>query len=200
MNQSTGSNLPDKILVEKVLGGDAHTFGIIIKDTERLVAQITFKMISNPEDRKDTSQDIYLKAYKNLPYFKFESKLSTWIAQIAYNTCLDHLRKKKLVLPGDQSEEKDGGWDLPDTMNKSPGIEYDPILQKDLSNILKTEIEKLSPVYKTLVSLYHNEELSYEEIGQITGMPAGTVKSYLFRARKTLKNNLLSRHKKEDLC
>jgi RNA polymerase sigma-70 factor (ECF subfamily) len=55
-------------------------------------------------------------------------------------------------------------------------------------------------VYKTLVTLYHNEELSYDEIGQITGLPAGTVKSYLFRARKELKNHLLLQYKKEDLC
>ncbi|MBK5273133.1 MAG: RNA polymerase sigma factor, partial [Bacteroidia bacterium] len=73
------------------------------------------------------------------------------------------------------------------------------IRQKELSAILKTEIEKLSPVYKTLITLYHNEELSYEEIEQITSLPAGTIKSYLFRARKTLKNNLLLNYKKTDL-
>ena len=54
-------------------------------------------------------------------------------------------------------------------------------------------------MYKTLVTLYHNEELSYDEIGTITGLPAGTVKSYLFRARKELKNDLLLQYKKEDL-
>jgi RNA polymerase sigma factor (sigma-70 family) len=199
VNQSTGNNLADKILVDKVLGGDTQAFGSIIKNTERLVAQIVFKLISNPEDRKDMAQDIYLKVYNKLASFKFESKLSTWIGQISYNTCMDHLRKKKLVLPGDLYEE-DGPAGMPDRMNKSPVPAInDAILQKDLTHILKTEIEKLSPVYKTLISLYHNEELSYEEIGQITGLPEGTVKSYLFRARKALKNKLLSQHKKEDL-
>lgn len=201
MNHSTGNNFGDKHLVDKVLGGDARAFGIIIRSTERLVAQIVFKMISNPEDRKDMAQDIYLKVYSNLSGFKFESKLSTWIGRISYNTCMDHLRKKKLVLPGNLYEdnepmEKDGSDKM--DLSSAAGIN-DAILQKDLSHILKTEIEKLSPVYKTLISLYHNEELSYEEIGQITGLPEGTVKSYLFRARKALKNNLLSQHKKEDL-
>jgi len=83
----------------------------------------------------------------------------------------------------------------------APEMETDNfMLQKDLSVILKTEIEKLSPVYKMMITLYHNEELSYDEIGQITGMPSGTVKSYLFRARKTLKDSLLLNYKKEDLC
>jgi RNA polymerase sigma factor (sigma-70 family) len=198
VNHSTGNNFGDKHLVDKVLGGDAQAFGIIIKNTERLVGQIIFKMISQPEDRKDMAQDIYLKVYHSLSRFKFEAKLSTWIAQISYNTCTDHLRKKKLVLGGNiyQDNEQQEGMD---TMRQSQTAINDAILQKDRSYILKTEIEKLPPLYKTLITLYHNEELSYEEIGQITGMPDGTVKSYLFRARKTLKNNLLSQHKKEDL-
>ena len=62
--------------------------------------------------------------------------------------------------------------------------------KKKLSEILKIEIDKLSPVYKTLIMLYHNEELSYAEIAQITELPEGTVKSYLNRARKALKDNL----------
>ena len=204
MNYNTGNNFTDRQLVERVLGGDNPAFALIIKNTERIVAQIVFKMISNPEDRKDIAQDIYLKAFKKLGSFRFESKLSTWIAQISYNACMDYLRKKKLILAGNIFEENENGIDMPGITNirssGDPGTEInDFILKKDLSAILKTEIEKLSLVYKTLISLYHNEELSYEEIGQITGLPAGTVKSYLFRARKTLKDNLLLSYKKEDL-
>jgi RNA polymerase sigma-70 factor (ECF subfamily) len=198
VNNNAGHNEEDKHLVKKVLNGDTHAFGLIIKSTERMVAQIVFKMISNPEDRKDIAQDVYLKAFKKLSEFRFQSKLSTWIAQISYNTCLDYLRRKKLVLPGniDELNENDAG----DIIDKYAIVETaDAIFQKDLSVILKTEIEKLSPVYKTLITLYHNEELSYEEIGLITGLPTGTVKSYLFRARKMLKNNLSLIYKKEDL-
>jgi RNA polymerase sigma factor (sigma-70 family) len=205
VNTNTGNHLTDKHLADKVLSGDTGAFGTIIKNTERLVAQIVFKMIANPEDRKDIAQDIYLKAFNKLPGFKFQSKLSTWIARISYNTCMDHLRKKKLILPGNLYEGSEHGNDVMDVIiNRSPtaqGIEtvaFTP--EKELSVILKTEIEKLSPVYKTLIILYHNEELSYEEIAQITEMPEGTVKSYLFRARKALKDSLLLTYKKEDLC
>ncbi|MBK5272678.1 MAG: sigma-70 family RNA polymerase sigma factor [Bacteroidia bacterium] len=203
MNNKSGNNLADQQLVEKVLSGDTQAFRTIIKNTERLVAQIVFKMIGNAEERKDIAQDIYLKAYSKLPGFKFQSKLSTWIAQISYNTCLDHLRKKKLVLPGSINGENEYPAETLDTLNKSRDISGGEITtlirQKELSAILKTEIEKLSPVYKTLITLYHNEELSYEEIEQITSLPAGTIKSYLFRARKTLKDNLLLNYKKTDL-
>lgn len=192
MNNHNRHNLSDKHLVDKVLSGDTQAFGLIIKNTENLVAQIVFKMISNADDRKDMAQDIYLKAFKNLPGFKFQSKLSTWIAQVSYNTCLDHLRKKKLSFPGTIDDENE--------MNDRASDDTNILLrQRELSGILKTGIEQLPPVYKTLITLYHNEELTYEEIVQITGLPEGTIKSYLFRARKALKNSLLLSYKKEDI-
>jgi RNA polymerase sigma factor (sigma-70 family) len=86
---------------------------------------------------------------------------------------------------------------------KSAGELYNepeiPYIQKELSGILEVEIEKLPAVYRTLVSLYHQHDLSYDKMAQITGLPEGTVKSYLFRARKKLKENLLSKYKKEAL-
>ena len=197
------NNPADKYLVDRVLSGDTHAFASIIKNTESLVAQIVFKMIAVAEDRKDIAQDIYLKAYNKLPGFKFQSKLSTWIARISYNTCLDYLRKKKLVLPGNLYEEGEELNDVMDTARiKSPVATETAafIPEKELSVILQAEIEKLPPIFKMLVTLYHTQELSYEEIMQITGMPEGTVKNYLFRARKALKESLVLNYKKEDLC
>jgi RNA polymerase sigma factor (sigma-70 family) len=194
------SNYTDKDLVDKVLGGNTGAFGLIVKNTERLVAQIVFKMIPAPEDRKDLAQDIFLKAYRSLSSFRFDSKLSTWIARISYNTCLDHLKKKKLVLQNDFFPDEEqvevhtdtGALQLFENGN-------DPVRNKELAAILQKEIKRLPPVYQTLIVLYHNEECSYEEIEEITGMPMGTVKNYLFRARRELKNSLLHQYKKEEL-
>lgn len=200
---NTGDYIADRHLVEEVINGDRNAFGIIIKNTEKLVARIIFEMISDVEERKDIAQDIYLKAYQKLSGFKFQSKLSTWIGQISYNTCIDHLRKKKMVLPDLQSRETVDENDVLDILNNHAAVSAEEadtfVIQKDLSEIVKAGIEKLPTVYKTLITLYHNEELSYEEIGEITGLPAGTVKSYLFRARRELKNNLLLQYKKEDI-
>jgi RNA polymerase sigma factor (sigma-70 family) len=187
------------------LRGESNAFETIIKSTEGLVAQIVFRMIINAEDRKDIAQDVYLKAFSKLEGFKFQSKLSTWIAQIAYNTCLNYLEKKKLVLlSGDShNEEENIEEGLEGLIHKSAhplnNEAEKRIFQKELSAILLSEIENLSPIYKTLITLYHNEDLSYEEIAQITELPAGTVKSYLFRARKTLKENILAKYKKDEL-
>ncbi|MDB5155794.1 MAG: polymerase sigma-70 factor, subfamily [Mucilaginibacter sp.] len=193
----------DKELVEKVLAGDRYAFGKIIKNTEALVAMIVFKMIANSGDRKDLVQDIYLKAYHGLPNFRFMAKLSTWIGQIAYHTCLHYLEKKKLLLldqTGDGEESADLTLERLSNQNLSPSeneIET-RLIRKELNNILEKEIDRLPPVYRTLLSLYR-EELSNEEMVQITGLPEGTIKSYLFRARKTLKENIMTNYKKEDL-
>jgi RNA polymerase sigma factor (sigma-70 family) len=189
VNIQNHHSLQDPILVEKVLAGDTAAFGMIIKNTEALVAQVIYKMTTNREDRKDIAQEVYLKAYKNLPGFRFESKLSTWIARIAYNTCLNHLEKKKLLLVDDIA--------LP---NKLLSDTAESVLDlKERSAIISAAIEKLPPILKTIITLYHNEDLSYAEIQQITDLPEGTIKSYLFRARKALKENLLQQYKKEEI-
>jgi RNA polymerase sigma factor (sigma-70 family) len=197
------NNVADQPLVERVLRGDTNTFNTIIKNTQGLVTQIIFKMIPGAEDRKDLAQDVYLKTFKKLESFKFQSKLSTWVGQIAYNTCVNHLEKKKLTLienNNDDSESDDETLEIMNNKTNLLGNETEKIIfKKELSEILKKEIDKLSPVYRTLITLYHNEELNYSEIAEITELPEGTVKNYLFRARKTLRNNLLLTYKKEAL-
>jgi RNA polymerase sigma-70 factor (ECF subfamily) len=185
-------NIPtDRQLVDRVLGGDTPAFGELISMTEGLVAHIVCRLILNEEDRKDIVQDIYLKVFHHLKGFRFQSKLSTWVAQIAYNACSSQLQKKRVplqVLP----DETDGGG--------TSGVSADgSILRKELSGIVQAEIGRLPPLYQTLVGLYHQEELSYQEMAEITGLPEGTVKSYLFRARKMLKEKLLSTYKMEKL-
>lgn len=203
MNYKNENNLADQPLVDKVLHGDTNAFKNIIKNTEGLTAQIIFKMIPNAEDRKDIAQDIYLKTFQRLGSFKFQSKLSTWVGQIAYNTCINYLQKKKLVLLDNSSENNESCDEALEILNNQIDLfNNEPeklIFKKELSEILKNEIDKLSPVYKTLITLYHNEELNYSEIAEITELPEGTVKNYLFRARKTLRDNLLLTYKKEAL-
>jgi RNA polymerase sigma-70 factor (ECF subfamily) len=198
VNHTIGNNPADKYLVDRVLRGDTRAFGVIIKNTENLVAQIVFKFIPGAEDRKDLAQDIYMKAFRNLAGFKFQSKLSTWIAQIAYNSCLSWIEKKKLVLPGNLHEEEEISETTDARVYYHSSVEKN-LSQKELSVILRKEIEGLPAIYQTLITLFHHESMTYEELSQITGLPEGTVKSSLFRARKMLKKILLSKYQKEAL-
>lgn len=197
----TQEKLTDQELVKKVLEGDTQIFQTIIANTQGLVVSIVYKMIKNPEDRKDLMQEVYLKVYGKLGSFKFKAKLSTWIGTITYNTCLNYLEKKKIpILQVAEGKEREA-WDsieseLLANANNQTEVE---LLKKERVQILSVAIEKLSPLYQTIITLYHQEELSYKEIGTITGLAEGTLKSYLYRARKQLKDNLLAKYKKEDL-
>jgi RNA polymerase sigma factor (sigma-70 family) len=192
------NNLTDRQLVNKVLGGELQAFSQLISMTEGLVARIVHQLIRNEEDRKDVAQDVYLKVYQHLKGFRFHSKLSTWVGQIAYNTCLNRLQKRQLAIydpPAQDGNESDGGG-RPELFRAEEETDR-MLLQKELRGLLAAGIARLPPLYQTLISLYHQEELSYQETAGITGLPEGTVKSYLFRARKQLKELMFN--KKEQL-
>lgn len=190
MDQKEHHKPTDRILVQRVLGGNTRAFGVIIKHTESLVAQIVFKMIPDRKERQDIVQDIYVKAFQKLDSFRFQAKLSTWIARIAYNTCFNHLEKHRspLFKNVDYLQIDDEAVQI-----QEPVGDYDveeQLLNAEFGTILQSELDKLPAMYKLLVTLYHHEELSYSEITQIVGLPEGTVKSYLFRARKMLRERL----------
>lgn len=184
----------DKDLVASILNGNQQAFVNVIRGTENLVGQIVCKMIPDAEERKDVVQDIYMKAFHHLNSFQFKAKLSTWIAQIAYNTCLHYLRKKKPSLLQDPQQ-----WEAQEEQAATTSGPDVLLNQKELNATLAEAIDQLPPVYKTIITLYHHQELSYEEIATIMELPQGTLKSYLFRARKTLKDKLLHRYQNNEL-
>lgn len=196
--------MQDKELVNRILRGEPHLFATIIKNTEGLVAQIVLRLITNAEDRKDIAQDIYLKAFRSISGFKHQSKLSTWIGKIAYNTCFNFLEKKQLLLPDDpfpENERQDSALErmTHQFLGFSNNTTEHSLIRTDRIEIVQTAIELLPPLFKTLIMLYHYEELTYEQIAEITSLPVGTVKSYLFRARKSLKDSILLKYKEEEI-
>jgi len=182
-------------LVKRILEGNVNEYQLVIDNYKNLVAHIVFKMIQNQADREDICQDVFVKAYKNLKSFKFESKLSTWIGRIAYNTSLNHLEKKKIPLIDDMISDE-SGFEYIKIDAISPEDSAD---RRNISDILLKEIDKLPQHYKVIISLYHLDEMNYKEISDITNLPEGTVKSHLFRARKLLKTQLEKQYNKEDL-
>lgn len=186
-----GYYFSDKVIVTNILNGNIQGFAIVIKNTEKLVTQIVSKMTTNEDDQKDLMQDIYLKAYQNLSSFQFKSKLSTWIANIAYNTTINYLQKRKIPVIGiaNTIEEKFIATENPESAT----------IKTEAVEILNAAIAKLPPLYKTLITLYHLEELPNKEISEITNLPEGTIKSYLYRARIILKDNINHHYKSEQL-
>jgi RNA polymerase sigma factor (sigma-70 family) len=173
----------DKEIVSRILKGDMKAFKWVIQNNEKLVAQIIGKLVLDKDDTKDLCQEVFIKVYHNIKTFKFQSKLSTWIGSIAYKEGLNLLRKRKRLVPitpDDESKLVERG-NVPDLL-------FD---KKQASEYIHLQVATLPEQYRIVLILFHLEELSYEEIMEITGMPEGTVKNYLFRARKLLKERLL---------
>ena len=136
------------------------------------------------EDREELCQDVFLKVYEKISEFNFQSKLSTWIATIAYRMGVNHLRKKKIELSDIPEEESFTAHFVSDN-DPQENME-----DNDIEAITLKLIDQLPPHYKTILTLYHVDQMNYGEIGEVTGMPEGTVKNYLFRARNLLKEKV----------
>jgi len=159
-----------------------NAFTFLVNRYQKLVVHITGRLIQRQDELEDVCQEVFLKVYQNLGKYRNECKLSTWIATIAYNTSINYLRKFK---KGDMisSEEM---LTMP-VISDAKALDFERI---DLHQYIRSQIELLPVQYRTVLTLFHLEEFSYQEIEQITGMPEGTVKSYLFRAKAILKEKL----------
>jgi RNA polymerase sigma factor (sigma-70 family) len=194
----------DKLIIEEILGGKTDSFRILIDRYQRLVAHIVFRLIPNLSDREEICQEIFIKVYQNLSTFKFNSKLSTWIGRIAFNACMNQLRKEKIALfddlrfTGGEDNIKQDHEILAAIRSgqKSPDTDTE---KHDRSRIIQECIAELPAPYRLIITMFHLDELSYQEIAGITGLPEGTIKSHLFRARKMLKENLVVVLKGEEI-
>lgn len=175
--------------IQEVLNGNHEAYRDFILLYQRLVFSIANKLISCREDRDDICQEVFIKAYQNLANFKGECKISTWIAKITYNTCINTLRRKKTSPLNDSIDFYSESANWPDTQFEN----------QDLCQRVQQEIDRLPVILRTALTLYHQEGLKYDEIARVMNLPEGTIKSHLFRARQLLKKRLLIKYEKEEL-
>jgi RNA polymerase sigma factor (sigma-70 family) len=185
----------DRQLIRDILQRKAGAFEELILAYKRLVMHIVFRMIHHPSDREDICQDVFLKIYQNLASFRQEAKLSTWIGRIAYNSCLNHIEKKKDHLLEDYWQP-DQNWEDLQGLTTSPAEAAE---LSDLNSKVQMEIAKMPANQRTALTLYHVDGLGYQEIAEVMNLPEGTVKSYLFRARQYLKKKLTSQYQMQEL-
>lgn len=189
--------IDERQLITEILAGNKAALQTFIESYQKLVSHVVFRMVTNSHDREDLCQEVFIKVYQNLSEFKYGCKISTWIARIAHNTCLNYLEKKRVPLLDDiiSSEEEN----VIDRFSDNSILPDDYTETRELNQRVQDEINLLPPRIGVLLSLYHLEEMSYEEIAEITQQPMGTVKSYLYRARKMLKENLMEKYCLEEI-
>ena len=177
----------DQVYINKILDGDSNAFSVLVDRYKDLVYTLALRMMKNKEEAEEVSQDSFIKAYKSLNRFKGDSKFSTWIYRVAYNTCLDRLKKNKrqqqTVTIDEYTEHQvktiDNALDKIETQEKQQAI-------KDCLELLPSEDS-------FLLTLYYFEELSLDEISKIVGLKPNNVKVKIFRSRKKLATILKER-------
>jgi RNA polymerase sigma-70 factor (ECF subfamily) len=185
----------DEELVARVLAGDRNAFRHLIARYERLVAHVVSRLVRDDADREEVCQDVFLRVYRGVGHFRFGSKLSTWIARIAHRASLNHLEKKRLPLCEDLPDAEQARLQ-PTSAAPDP---LEDAVAEEARRFVRQAVHALPAAYRTVVTLHYLEEMTVSEVGDVMNLPAGTVKSHLFRARRLLKDALLERYSGKEL-
>lgn len=170
----------DQYYINLILNGNTNAFHILVDRYKDLVYSLSLRMLKNREEAEEVSQDTFVKVFKSLPRFKGDSKFSTWIYKIAYNTCLDRLKKNKKFyndVPIDEFTEHQVRT-IDDALENLEAKEREQAIQ-DCISLLPNEDG-------FLLTLYYFEEQSLDDISKVMGLTPNNVKVKLFRSRKKL--------------
>lgn len=169
----------DGELITLALAGEGDAFGELVGRYERAVYHLAYRTLHDVEDAKDACQEAWVKAYRALASFRPEAKFSTWIFTICYRVCCDRLAKRKRF----------SGDEVPDVADPAAGPErlYEAAEE---ARRLRSAIDALPERYRVVVTLFHLQGKQYEEIAAVLGLPLGTVKTHLFRAKDLLRQRL----------
>lgn len=167
-------------IINQIIGGDTQAFSVLVDVYKDLVFTLAIRMLKNREEAEEVSQDTFIKIYKALPKFKGESKLSTWIYKVAYNTCLDQIKKNN------RRYDEVAIDSFSENQIKTLDNALDALEEKEQQQTIQDCLQQLTSKDSFLLTLFYFEELSLEEISQIVNMEANTVKVNIHRARKRL--------------
>ncbi len=169
--------MDEKQWIRQILAGDMQSFTCLVAKYEKMAYTIAFRILENREEAEEVVQDAFVKMYRALPAFQFESKFSTWFYRIVYRTALTAHRQRRFFV----AYEDAGADTLTDTEIESA---TDLLEQKDRQAVVRDVLSRLSADESLLLTLYYLEECSVEDIHQITGLTASNIKVKLFRGRK----------------
>lgn len=171
--------------IARLKSGDKQAFEQLFREYKNMVYTIVNRMVFNKGRVDDLAADIFLKIYQNIQRFDERSKLSTWMYRIAYNHCLDYIKAAKRD-PLESSEPVDTMYGL---SSKEMGADT-MVLKKEQEGVLHKIMATMPEKYRMVLNFYYFEEISYNEMSEIMGIPVGTVKTYLFRAKEYLKEKM----------
>ena len=178
----------DEDIVHEVLHGQRDRYALLVERYGRLVASVVWRVLGGPGDVEELTQEVFVRAYFALPSYKPEYRFSSWLYRIALNLCLDERHRRGRELPLEPAEaDAEGPLPSPPDPGPSPAV---LVARRETARALWAAVAALPDEFREVVLLRHVDELSYQEICERTGLPMGTVKSRLARARRQLAEDL----------
>ena len=184
-------DLSDLELIALSIKGGEDSFEALVKRYQRPIAGYIFRMLGDYEASLDVSQEVFIKVYNSLSRYSSEYKFSTWIYRIAHNAAIDHMRRNSVNPQSLETENSDGTYQLQIECSK-PTPEQDRE-RSEWRTQIENVVKRLPAAYRELILLRHSQDLSYDEIASVTGLPLGTVKNRLFRAREMMREIFIER-------
>jgi RNA polymerase sigma-70 factor (ECF subfamily) len=181
----------DRDLVVSAVAGHEGGFEELVRRYQRPISAYVYRMVGDYDAALDLTQEIFIKVYGSLARYRSEFKFSSWIYKIAHNCAIDHLRRhngrEQSLLAGAEGDS----YELPlESGRLSPEQESE---RKERRLEIESVVRALPAAYRELIILRHSQDLTYEEIVEVTGLPLGTVKNRLFRARDMMRQQFLQR-------
>ncbi len=190
------ASIADSELITRAVEGREDCFEELVRRYQRPIAAYVYRMIGDYDTALDLTQDVFIKVYNSLARYRSEYKFSTWIYKIAHNAAIDHLRRyggrartSTTTLDGETNDGED--YEKPFASN---ALTPEQASEKAERRVFIEEIvQKLPHQYGELIALRHSHDLNYDEIAEVTGLPLGTVKNRIFRAREIMRQQFLQK-------
>jgi len=185
----------DNQLIEEFLSGEQKNLEILIDRYLKIIFNYVQKTTGDSSETEDIVQEVFVKVWKNINKFNLNQNFKTWIFTIARNTTIDWLRKKKSILFSelksidDEGDEKSFEENIAD-LGPLPNEIFE---RKELTSELEKMLSKIKPAFKEIIILRYKEDMTFQEISEVTGKPLNTVKSQCRRALQQLRNIMVEK-------
>lgn len=184
-------SLTDGELIVNAIAGKSDGFEELVRRYQRPITSYIFRMLGDYDSSLDVTQEVFIKVYNSLSKYSAEYKFSTWLYRIAHNAAIDHMRRNSVTPMSIEAENADGSFQLQlESHRPSPEQDHE---RSEWRNEIDAVVKCLPTSYRDLILLRHSRDMSYDEIADVTGLPLGTVKNRLFRAREMMRQLFVER-------
>jgi len=184
----------DAALIARFVAGDSSGFEVLFSKYRDYVYNISYQMVQDADDASDLTQETFFRVWRALPHFQGNSQFSTWLYRIAVNTCISELRRRPKTPPLSIEDEENLA---PLHCTEDQRSAEQTVMRRLAQEKVREVVQTLPTDYKTVITLRHFQDLSYQEIADVMGCSVGAIKIKLHRARKMFRNRYAVIHESD---